>query len=155
MEIIALPIFRELMTISRLMMISLPSINNSVNHQRLKRTSRIRTRILRKLLNSLRSSSFQVSISARIGPDNRAIDSGPDGINCLPELELSQLLHGSFLRTVDSLERIFPKPWTGPKLVLAIDEAHPLSAPQLDYRPADVLCRVVKEYSHIRPKDHQ
>ena len=71
-----------------------------------------------------------------------------------PQVELSRLLKESFLRMADSVQKVFPNPTTEPKIVIAIDEAHPLTAPQQDYRPADVFCRVVKEYSHISPKDH-
>ena len=49
-----------------------------------------------------------------------------------------------------SLEKIFADDSDRPKLVIAIDEAHPLTPvlTQGTYRPADVFCRVVNVYSH-------
>ena len=49
-----------------------------------------------------------------------------------------------------SLEKIFADDSDEPKLVIAVDEAHPLTSvhTQGAYRPADVFCRVVNEYSH-------
>ncbi|KAI9464839.1 hypothetical protein HD554DRAFT_2174896 [Boletus coccyginus] len=49
-----------------------------------------------------------------------------------------------------SLEKIFADDSDRPKLVVAVDEAHPLTPllTQGTYRPADVYCRVVNVYSH-------
>jgi hypothetical protein len=49
------------------------------------------------------------------------------------------------------LEKIFADDSDKPKLVVALDEAHPLTTVrggQGEYRPADVFCRVVNGYSH-------
>ncbi|KAG9311556.1 hypothetical protein JVU11DRAFT_7761 [Chiua virens] len=60
----------------------------------------------------------------------------------------------AYSKMVSTLDRIFPNcDSSQPMLVIAVDEAHPLTR-TLDietegkYRPADVFCRVVNEYSH-------
>lgn len=55
----------------------------------------------------------------------------------------------SYRQAAAAVEKIFPGKSDHPKLVIALDEAHPLSlVNKKGYRPADVLCRVINEYSH-------
>jgi hypothetical protein len=57
------------------------------------------------------------------------------------------------MKMANRLEGIFPDHSNKPKLVIALDEAHPLTPMhqvQGVYRPADIFCRVVNEYSHHR-----
>ncbi|KAF8548189.1 hypothetical protein OG21DRAFT_1526653 [Imleria badia] len=57
-------------------------------------------------------------------------------------------LFTAYKKMAESLEKIFADNSNRPKLVIAVDEAHPLTPVQGTYRPADVFCRVVNEYSH-------
>ena len=55
------------------------------------------------------------------------------------------------------LKGIFPDHSNKPKLVIAIDEAHPLTPMhqvQGAYHPADIFCRVVNKYSHHDSQEH-
>ena len=55
----------------------------------------------------------------------------------------------SYRKMAASLERVFANDSEQSKLVIAIDEAHPLTPVYHGtYRPADVFCRIVNEYSH-------
>ncbi|KAI9566675.1 hypothetical protein HD554DRAFT_2174092 [Boletus coccyginus] len=56
----------------------------------------------------------------------------------------------AYEKMTSSLEKIFADDSDRPKLVVAVDEAHPLTPllTQGTYRPADVFCRVVNVYSH-------
>lgn len=63
------------------------------------------------------------------------------------EIDLIVALRNSYMKIATVLEKIFPEHFNRPKLVIAVDEAHPLTPKLQKYRPADVFCRVVKEYS--------
>ncbi|KAG9310693.1 hypothetical protein JVU11DRAFT_9287 [Chiua virens] len=58
----------------------------------------------------------------------------------------------AYNKLVSTLDRVFPDRGSNqPKLVIAIDEAHPLTPPRYTRgrRPADILCRIVNQYSHV------
>ena len=55
----------------------------------------------------------------------------------------------AYRKMAASIERVFADDSDHPKLVIAIDEAQPLTPVHNGtYRPADVFCRVINEYSH-------
>lgn len=63
----------------------------------------------------------------------------------------------AYTKVASRLKGIFPEHSNKPKLVIAIDEAHPLTPlhqARGAYRPADVFCRVVNEYSHHDNREH-
>ncbi|KAI9462598.1 hypothetical protein HD554DRAFT_2330393 [Boletus coccyginus] len=113
------------------------------------------------------ATSQDTSMSDRDETDDDAAGTGVDkAADKLRELTLSaeasalasdQLEPDSAARLItayekmtSSLEKIFADDSDRPKLVVAVDEAHPLTPllTQGTYRPADVFCRVVNVYSH-------
>lgn len=54
----------------------------------------------------------------------------------------------AYSKMATSLEKIFADNSDAPKLVIAVDEAHSLTPTHGKYRPADVFCRAVNEFSH-------
>ena len=95
---------------------------------------------------SLRNSHFLVNVSAPI----TYCGSKWDQIHSSDSPDSDARLSTSYSKMAESLEKIFADGSDHPKLVIAVDEAHPLTPvyPQGQYRPADVFCRVVNEYSH-------
>ncbi|KAI9464849.1 hypothetical protein HD554DRAFT_2315779 [Boletus coccyginus] len=112
------------------------------------------------------ATSEDTSMSDRDETDNDAagtdVDEAADKLRELTLSEASALasdqlepdsaarLITAYEKMASSLEKIFADDFDRPKLVVAVDEAHPLTPllTQGTYRPADVFCRVVNVYSH-------
>ncbi|KAG8220674.1 hypothetical protein J3R82DRAFT_2961, partial [Butyriboletus roseoflavus] len=72
-------------------------------------------------------------------------------IQPLVSSHFSVVLSAAYKKVGARLASIFPDVPHEPKLVIAIDEAHPLSPtiPIRDgYRPADIFCRAVSDYTY-------
>ncbi|KAG9308729.1 hypothetical protein JVU11DRAFT_11514 [Chiua virens] len=92
---------------------------------------------------------------------NTDVDTAADGIKNIslsepnprrsdpPRFKFSTPLFDVYEKMTTRLGNIFPGDSTNPKLVIALDEAQSLSSKcNGGYRPADVFCRIVNEYSH-------
>ena len=72
-------------------------------------------------------------------------------VNKIPELAGQIYMNKAYDQMISDLPQIFDTDAHCPKLIIAIDEAHPLSEEQKDFRPAHLLCRAISAYSrHIQ-----
>ncbi|KAI9566691.1 hypothetical protein HD554DRAFT_1087649 [Boletus coccyginus] len=74
-----------------------------------------------------------------------------------PDFDFAARLLTAYGEMAASLEKIFADSSDQPKLVITVDETYMLSPVltqgRYPYRPADIFCRVVNEYSHHRNHD--
>ncbi|KAH7919076.1 hypothetical protein BV22DRAFT_1134113 [Leucogyrophana mollusca] len=67
-----------------------------------------------------------------------------------PELEGGQAMIQEYRAMLRALPQLFGRSMDHPKLVIAFDEAHPLSIMQKHFRPSHILCRVISAYSRLK-----